>query len=111
MTLEEIKQAIVERVDAAWTDIKDEIDADKVRAYVQGLTAELVGHVYAIEAHLVNHVLGKQDTPAPAPDVPPAEGQSSEPSALTTTEPGAADTGWSAAEAPADSAETSEPAA
>lgn len=75
MTLEEIKTAIVERIDTAWTEVKDQVDADKVRTYVQGLTAELLGHVYAVEAQLVNHVLGN-DTPSPSPapaaDVPAA---------------------------------------
>jgi len=72
MTLKEIQKAIASRIDAAWNDVKDEVDADKVRAYVQGLTAELYEHVLAVEAHLVNHVLGKQETgsesePATAP--------------------------------------------
>lgn len=71
-SLEEIKTAFVERVDTAWNEIKDQVDADKVRTYVQGLTAELLGHVYAVEAALVNHVLGKQDTPAPPPAPEPS---------------------------------------
>lgn len=73
MTLEEIKTAIAERIDTAWNEVKDKVDADQVRTYVQGLTAELTSHVYAVEAALVNHVLGKQEPPAPAPaDTTPA---------------------------------------
>lgn len=60
MTLEEIKTAIVERIDTAWNELKDQVDPDTVRTYVQGLTGELLSHVYAVEAALVNHVLGKQ---------------------------------------------------
>lgn len=75
-SLEELKAAIGSRIDTAWSAVKDEVDADKVRTYVQGLTAELLGHVYAVEATLVNHVLGKQDAatppPSPAADTPAA---------------------------------------
>lgn len=86
-SLEEIKTAFVERVDTAWNEIKDQVDADKVRTYVQGLTAELLGHVYAVEAALVNHVLGKQDAPAPAPEPSPAPEQTVGSGAVTSDQP------------------------
>lgn len=87
MTLEEIKAALVERIDTAWNEIKDQTNADSVRTYVQGLTAELTSHVYAVEAALVNHVLGKQDTPAPVPTAPAAP---AEPTAGNEQPPAAA---------------------
>lgn len=106
MTLEEIKAAIVERIDSAWNEVKDKVDADQVRTYVQGLTAELTSHVYAVEAALVNHVLGKQDPtpaePSPAPatgDQPAVDTPASVPAAAEQT-PAQASTD----PAPADSA-------
>jgi hypothetical protein len=105
MTLEEIKAAIVERIDTAWNEVKDKVDADQVRTYVQGLTAELTSHVYAVEAALVNHVLGKQDpTPAPA---------ASDPAPAATEQPATDPAPAATAPAPAEqtpAADTSVPA-
>jgi hypothetical protein len=79
VTLEEIKTAIAEKIDIGWQAVKDEIDPDAVRAYVQKLTGELYAHVLEVEAHLVNHVLAVADHAPP----PPAPDQSAEPSEQT----------------------------
>lgn len=91
-SLDEIKSAIVDRIDTAWAEIEHEVDADKVRTYVQGLTAELLGHVYAVEAQLVNHVLGKQpvavvslDPTNPAPTTSGSSSESPSSAAPSTT--------------------------
>ncbi|QOR55771.1 MAG: hypothetical protein YHS30scaffold324_3 [Catenulispora phage 69_17] len=104
MTLEEIKTAIVEKIDMGWQALKDEIDPDVVRTYVQKLTTELYTHVLEVEAHLVNHVLAVANHAPP----PPAPDQSAEPPALAPPVDGAEDTSWAAATAPADVAEPGE---
>lgn len=83
MTLDEIKTAIGEKIDAAWEHLKDEIDPDTARATAARLTAEVYEHVLEVEAHLLNHVLGNA-TPAAANPVPAAAPVAEPPTEPTT---------------------------
>jgi hypothetical protein len=94
VTLEEIKHAIGEKIDAAWEALKDELDPDAVRTKVQTLTTELYEHVLEVEAHLVNHVLGNSKAAASDPE------ESGEPLVSSSAaEPD--DTSWAGTDSPA----------
>lgn len=66
MTLEEIKQEIVNVIDNAWHALVGTVDVDAARAVVAGATAELTSHVSAVTQHLFDHVLGNAAVPAAA---------------------------------------------